>query len=346
MFNIGEKDEHGRQKRIEHRGRFLRASRTGGVSLRAQTRAAGLNVTGNTRHGVRITTRLAKGTNIGLQNGRVRLRGRYGKGPTKLNLSKSGFSVSTKNKLGTFNWTNPNRSSAKVFGVQMRGKKAANLQMIYMLFALIAGLVKLLAMVMVGLFQVLAVILRVSAQLAERSGQAAVDLARAARARRLRRAGEAMLQEHEVNATAWDSATLQQALHYVVAAWGRGLSAEDFAEPTLEDGSAHVSVDPTAAPDQSPPRDLPLPRNQAVQLDSLIAPGKPRKEARQMLQVLAALARQHRESAPVEELGETLFLLDESAREVGPRTRLQDRMIDLYADCAKPVFEVSEVEAG
>jgi len=317
MFNIGETDEQGRQKRIEHRGKYLRASRTGGVSLRAQTKAAGLNVTGNTRHGIRISTRIGKGTNIALQNGRVRLRGRYGKGPTKLNLSKSGFSVSTKNTLGTFNWTNPNRSSAKLFGVQMRGKKAANLQMIYLVFALLAGLVKLLAMLVLGLFQALAVVLRVTAQLAERSGQATVDLARAARARRLRRKGNRKLQEHGIDASAWDSEGLRQALCYVVATWGRGLSAED--------------VEATEAP--------------AVQLDSLIESGKPRSEARQMLEVFAALARHYRDSAPPEELGETLFLLDESARQERARTRLQDRMIDLYSDCAEPVFEVVEEES-
>lgn len=40
------------------------------------------------------------------------------------------MSVSTKNALGTFNWTNPNRSSAKIAGIQRRGKKAANLELI------------------------------------------------------------------------------------------------------------------------------------------------------------------------------------------------------------------------
>ncbi|MFW5828076.1 MAG: hypothetical protein ACOCU4_08285, partial [Alkalispirochaeta sp.] len=64
MFNIGKKDEYGRQRRIEHRGKYLRASRTGGVSLRAQTKAAGLNITGNTSHGIRVSTRIAKGTNV------------------------------------------------------------------------------------------------------------------------------------------------------------------------------------------------------------------------------------------------------------------------------------------
>ena len=34
LFKFGEKDADGRQKRIEHTGQYLRASRTGGVALR------------------------------------------------------------------------------------------------------------------------------------------------------------------------------------------------------------------------------------------------------------------------------------------------------------------------
>lgn len=325
MFNIGERDEQGRQKRIEHRGRFLRASRTGGVSLRAQTKAAGLNVTGNTRHGIRVSTRLGKGTNLALQNGNIRLRGRYGKGPAKLNLSKSGMSVSTKNKLGTFNWTNPNRSSAKVFGVQMRGKKAANLQMIYLAFALVAGLVKFAAVLVVGIFQLLAVLIRFSAEAAARSGQATVDLARGIRARRLGHRGRRRLSEGGFDPSARSADGLREDLRYVVAVWGRGLSAEDDAAPV----PAGAGVTPGHA-------------GEAARLDELIEPGRPGEEARQMLAILAALATQYRAAADLEEIGETLFLLDETAREVGPRTRLQDRMIDLYVDCSKPTFEVRE----
>ena len=235
MFNIGKTDEYGRQKRIEHRGKYLRASRTGGVSLRAQTKAAGLNVTGSTGRGIRVSTRAAKGTNVALQNGRFRLRGRYGKGPTKLNLSKSGASVSTRNALGTFNWINPNRSSAKIGGVQMREKK----------------------------------------------------IARAGLDDRLR-----------------DAAALRSALQCVVTTWGRGLSTEE--------------------------------------LDQLITPGKPRAEAKQMRQVTAALAGRYAAAASPAEIGETLLVLDEAARADGERTVLQDRLIDAFADRAKPVFEPTE----
>ncbi len=93
-FNIGNKDEYGKQHRIEHRGKYLRANRTGGVSLRAQTRKAGLNLTANTQHGFRVSRTVGKNTQVALQNGRFVFRGRYGKGPSRLNVSKSGVTVS------------------------------------------------------------------------------------------------------------------------------------------------------------------------------------------------------------------------------------------------------------
>ena len=130
-------DEYGRQKHIAVRGRHLRISRTGGVSLRHQAKLGGLNLTVNSRHGLRVSSRVAKNTQVALQNGRFVLRGRYGKGPTKLNVSKSGVSVSTRNPFGTFNWTHPNRSSFKVGGVLFRGKKAAQMQAIILLLMVI-----------------------------------------------------------------------------------------------------------------------------------------------------------------------------------------------------------------
>lgn len=160
MFNIGEKDSEGRQKRIEHRGRNLRISRTGGVAVREQIRVAGVNLTANSKHGVRVSSRIAKGTNAGFQNGSFRLRGRYGKGPTKLNLSKSGISASTKNAIGTFNWLKPNRSSVKIMGVQVRGKNAATIQMVYMVFALAAYAVQVAVVVAVFLAQMVWVALQ------------------------------------------------------------------------------------------------------------------------------------------------------------------------------------------
>ena len=125
-----------RLKRIEYRGKYLRASRTGEVSLRAQGKASGVNFAINSKHGTRVSTRIAKGTNVGFQKGNFFIRGRYGKGPTKLNLSKSGVSVSTKTSVGTLNWFKPRYSSAKIGGVQFRGDNALIVQSVVSLFQL------------------------------------------------------------------------------------------------------------------------------------------------------------------------------------------------------------------
>lgn len=155
LFKAGEKDRQGRQKRLEHQGPHLRASRTGGVSLRAQTRVAGVNATVNTRHGLRLSTRLASNTQVALQNGRFVLRGRYGSDAARLNLSKSGVTVSTRTPSGTLNWLRPARSSFKFGGVQVRGQKAVWLQLIHMLISLVLNLLLLIIGGLAGLFTLL-----------------------------------------------------------------------------------------------------------------------------------------------------------------------------------------------
>jgi hypothetical protein len=142
MLGWGRKDRDGRQVRLEHRGKNLRVSRTGGVALRTSAKAGGITWTANTNHGVRASKRVAKGTNVFFQNGNFRLRGRYGRGPTKLNLSKSGVTVSTKNSIGTFNWVKPGRSSAKVGGIQVRGRKAVYLHLVLFVFQLLVWLLQ------------------------------------------------------------------------------------------------------------------------------------------------------------------------------------------------------------
>ncbi len=67
FLNIGRKDEHGKQRRIEHRGKYLRASRTGGIALRAQARPLGATLTANTQRGFRVSTTPMKNTQIALQ---------------------------------------------------------------------------------------------------------------------------------------------------------------------------------------------------------------------------------------------------------------------------------------
>jgi len=129
MFGLGRKDKAGRQVRIEHRGRNLRASRTGGLAARAQTKLGTVNATVNTSTGVRLSTRVAKGTRVALQRGRFRLQGRWNAGPLGFNLSKSGVSATVKTSTGTLNFLKPRYSSFKFAGVQVRGKNAMYLQL-------------------------------------------------------------------------------------------------------------------------------------------------------------------------------------------------------------------------
>lgn len=133
MFGLGKKDKDGRQVRLEHRGKHIRASRTGGIALRAEKKFGPVNLTANTSKGFRVNTRIAHGFRVALQNGHFRLIGRWHAGPLGINLSKRGISASMKNKAGTFNFLKPNYSSFKIAGIQLRGKNAANLQIIYMI---------------------------------------------------------------------------------------------------------------------------------------------------------------------------------------------------------------------
>lgn len=132
MFGLGRKDKDGKQVRIEHRGKYTRASRTGGVALRAEKKLGPVNATANTSDGIRLSSRVAQGTRVALQNGKFRLIGRWNAGPLGFNLSKTGMSASVKNRAGTFNFIKPQYSSFKLAGIQLRGKKAAQIQLIYM----------------------------------------------------------------------------------------------------------------------------------------------------------------------------------------------------------------------
>lgn len=144
MVGISKKDEDGKQVRIEHRGKYTRASRTGGVAVRGEKKVGPVNLTANSSKGLRASTRIANGTRVALQNGWFQLIGHWRAGPLGFNLSKTGVSASVKNKAGTFNFLKPQYSSFKFAGVQLRGKKAAQLQIIYMLimaavFAVVFG---------------------------------------------------------------------------------------------------------------------------------------------------------------------------------------------------------------
>ena len=156
MIGLGKKDEDGKQVRIEHRGKYTRASRTGGVAVRAEEKVGPVNLTANSSKGVRASTRVANGTRMALQNGRFQLIGRWRAGPLGFNLSKTGVSASVKNKAGTFNFLKPQYSSFKFAGVQLRGKKAAQLQVIYMLITAAVVLLAVIARIAVYLLWLLA----------------------------------------------------------------------------------------------------------------------------------------------------------------------------------------------
>jgi hypothetical protein len=63
-------------------------------------------------------------------------------GRLNVNQSKSGFSGSVSNSFGSYNFLKPRYSSFKMGGVQMRGKNAATLQSIVMMFILAYNLIK------------------------------------------------------------------------------------------------------------------------------------------------------------------------------------------------------------
>jgi hypothetical protein len=147
-------------KRIEYRGKNLRVSRTGGVSAKKTISKDGYGATINTNHGVRLHKRLFKGARVGLQNGNFQFIGRYKSGPFNFNVSKSGVSTSIKNKRGSYNLFKPNYSSFKMAGVQLRGKNAAILQLVFMLFQLTINLVKLLWYITVNVFWFIFLILK------------------------------------------------------------------------------------------------------------------------------------------------------------------------------------------
>ena len=135
-----------RMKRIEINKRIgparLRVSRTSAPNVSVNP-ARG--VTLNSAHGVRLS-RSWRGFNLALQNKRVILRGRWSHKASgiNLNLSKSGVSVSKRTALGTFNFSHPNRSSVKVAGIQLRGKNAAIIAGVSLLFEFALAVGKLL----------------------------------------------------------------------------------------------------------------------------------------------------------------------------------------------------------
>ena len=148
----------------------LRLSRTGGLS-------AGWHpfrgVTFNTQHGFRAS-KTRKGLTLGVQSGRMVFRGRWNLGKFfRLNLSKKkGFNLSWKNELGALNLTRPQYSSAKLFGIQVRGKKAHSLQIYYLLLGSIVWACQAIVRVTIWMFIISFRIQQALATIAFFSGQA------------------------------------------------------------------------------------------------------------------------------------------------------------------------------
>ncbi|WP_019592070.1 MULTISPECIES: hypothetical protein [unclassified Thioalkalivibrio] len=317
LLKVGEKDRDGRQKRIEHTGRYLRASRTGGLALRAQTRAAGVNLTGNTNRGVRVSTRLATNTQVAFQNGRFILRGRYGSDAAKFNLSKSGVTVSTKTPIGSFNWIRPGRSSAKIAGVQLRGHNAAAIQGIFALVAsvfwLVRGILRLFTGIIDGTVR-LAGAARARRELAQEEAARPTFEREAVEA-----LGEQVLAEHGDDPSGWTARDQLAAVAFAFLVIGRGAA----------------SAPPTTTPDGS------TSAAETALLEDLQTAGKrwkawlgslPPEDIEPAMGILVVLARNLASAESPEWRGETLLALDDACLRDGPKTLLQEAMIDLTAE--------------
>ena len=99
-----------------------------------------------------INIRLFKGARMGFQNGNFQFIGRYNSGPFNFNVSKTGVSSSIKNKRGAYNFFKPNYSSFKLGGIQVRGKNAATLQLLYMLVILCINCIKIFWHIAISIF--------------------------------------------------------------------------------------------------------------------------------------------------------------------------------------------------
>lgn len=334
FLNLGKKDRYGNQARIEHRGKHLRLSRTGGVSIRAQAKAAGMNVTANSKHGLRVSGRVVKGTQMAMQNGRFVLRGRYGNGPTKLNLSKSGLTVSSRNELGAFNWIKPNRSSAKVFGVQMRGRKAANAQMVFMFLSLVAVAASVAFRLMVFLLVWTWRMLVMGWQLLMLIPYGWEQLKCNVMGWRIRRIRNELSTQLLNTLCTWDASRLIAALVLASHGWGRGIPL-NLARSELEQ---QLSIYDTER----------LLKDLGVQLagveTELVHGFDSVGNENQVLAQLAIVTELGKSLIGIRSqipLAELLLQLDELLVRLGPKTQLQEQMLAVLGD----VFDLRLLES-
>jgi hypothetical protein len=152
MSNHSSAEERKPQKRLEYRGENVRVSRTGGVAVTKTFKKDGVGATLNTKHGIRLHKRLFQGARMGFQNGNFQFIGSYTSGPFNFNISKSGFSTAIQNKRGAYNLFKPNYSSFKLGGIQVRGKNAATLQLLYISVILCVNTIKIFWHIVISVF--------------------------------------------------------------------------------------------------------------------------------------------------------------------------------------------------
>lgn len=331
FLGIGKKDRDGRQVRIEHRGKHLRASRTGGVALREQIRAGGLSLTANTQRGARVSMTPARNTQVAFQNSRFVLRGRYGKGPAKLNLSKSGISLSARMGLGTINITNPGRSSAKIGGVQMRGQKAAAINAVVALFQMLIVVIRLaitlIVYLVVGTLNLVIWLYETTREMIARWRFQREQKRRAARTRQLEAAATQWIANNHgqlVGITPETTMAAMESLLARAAAHSGASEPEPVSTGSTEEGRVRQLVErlsridgPVSAIDEATAAKLPVTG-------------------------MAALAAHYRDSVPPDELPNAFYRLDEITLQDGPRTVGQELMLEDAADLFGLRLEVQE----
>lgn len=329
FLNLGHKDAYGKQRRIEHRGKYLRASRTGGVALRAQAQALGANLTANSNRGFRVSTTPLPNTQMALQNGRFVLRGRYGRGPLKLNLSKTGVSVASSNALGSFNWFKPQRSSAKLFGVQVRGRKAAHLQLAYMGLMAAALVLSLAVKLLVGAFTVLLWIAETGYRAVLAAPYALRMLWRRWQRKRLAKKLPRLEAACELDLESWSPEGLLAGALLLLAGWGRGRSAAETVS----------LLQPPAGKQQHPwlvRRCSAVLGATAEALDQAGQRGAAGPDT--ALGLMALFGQRLARGLPDDEVSEAFLEMDEVVLQEGARTVFQERLLEVFGDFAGLAF--------
>ncbi len=243
---------------------------------------------------MRASTRVAKGTQVAFQNGRFILRGRYGQGPTKLNLSKSGVSVSSKTEIGTINWFKPRYSSAKIGGIQVRGKNALYLH------ALLAVIQLLVACTLIAV-QAIVISVQVVYWLTVTLTQRAQRVWAKRHAQAIQAAETKWLEAFSTREAIW----LYESLKWCFLHLGQGGIRE--LRPNFKNQIADELITYLAA------SSLPQPLNLEI--------------------LFGCLAESYERTAGEEACLELFFDLDNAAVASGGRNQLQERLLAAYAAC-------------